>query len=69
MSTEYKEFDDNTIQQRLSNRKDEIEIVNRRAFNELLVPGKSRGNSDNNDAYLLINFKIEYFLPIFITGK
>ena len=68
VSADYADFPDNTIQQRLSNRKDEIAVINRNAFDRL-VPGMPRGDSENNDAYLMINFKIEYFLPIFITGK
>lgn len=68
VSGNFQDFDDNTIQQRLSNRKDEIPIVNREAF-DILVPGQPRGDSDNNDAYLMINFKIEYYLPLLINGK
>ena len=68
VSADYVQFDDNTIEQRLSNRKSEVPIVNTEAF-DALIPGQPRGDSSNNDAYLMLNFKIEYYLPLLINGK
>ena len=68
VSGDFQQFEDNTLQQRLSNRKDEIPIVNSEAF-DLLVPGEARGDASNNDAYLMLNFKLEYYLPWLINGK
>lgn len=48
--------------ERLSNRKDEIEIVNQEAYDRL-VPGTPRGDASDKDAYLFVNFKFEAFLP------
>lgn len=46
----------------LSNRKDEIEIVNEEAYTAL-TSGNPRGNSSKKDAYLFLNLKLEFFLP------
>ncbi len=47
--------------ERLSNRKDEIEVINEAAY-ELLSAGNPRGDSKDKDAYLFLNFKFEIFL-------
>lgn len=46
----------------LSNRKDEVGVINQEAYNQL-VGGNDRGNSKDKDAYLFLNLKFEYFLP------
>lgn len=46
----------------LSNRKDEVGIINEDAY-EALTAGNPRGDSSDKDAYLFLNLKIEYFLP------
>lgn len=46
----------------LSNRKDEIPIVNAEAY-DALVPGNPRGDSSDNDQYLFLSIKIEFYLP------
>jgi hypothetical protein len=47
----------------IANRKDEIPVVNQNAYVNLLIPGGKRGNSSNKDAYLLLNFQLEFYLP------
>lgn len=55
--------------QLLSNRKDELEgVVNQQAYDELLIPGGPRGDSSNKDGYLLLNLKLELFLPPQLFG-
>ncbi|MCE2935544.1 MAG: hypothetical protein ACK5V5_06350 [Cyclobacteriaceae bacterium] len=41
----------------LSDRRPEIGKPN-------MAPGSKRGNSETNDAYWLLNFKLEYYLPV-----
>ncbi len=53
---------DNIVVQNLSNRKNEIDIVNEEAY-DLMVPGSPRGDNSDKDAYLFLNFKFEFFLP------
>lgn len=47
----------------IANRKDEIPVVNQNAYDNILVGGGKRGNSSNNDAYLFLNFQLEFYLP------
>lgn len=47
--------------QALSNRKDEIGVINEAAY-EAMIPGARRGKP-GNDAYLLIQWKLEVYLP------
>ena len=47
----------------LSNRKDEVPVVNEDAYDNLLVPGGPRGDSSDKDRYLFFNIKLEFFLP------
>lgn len=54
-------FPDGDIRQSLSNRKGEVGIINREAF-ESFIPGTKRGNG-TNDGYFLINLNIELYLP------
>ena len=46
----------------LSNRKDEIPIVNANAYDKL-VPGGQRGNPTFKDQYMFMSFQLEVFLP------
>ena len=46
----------------LSNRKDEVGVINQEAYDEL-VGGNPRGDDSLNDGYLFLNFKLEFFLP------
>jgi hypothetical protein len=52
----------NAITQQLSNRKDEIGIINQDAY-DAMVPGGERGNTNTRDSYLLVSFKAEIYLP------
>lgn len=54
---------DNLTQELLSNRKDEIPLVNVEAYDQM-VPGGRRGDPGNNDHYWLAEVKLEFFLPI-----
>ena len=45
----------------LSNRKDEIGVINEEAYAQLTA-GNARGESNNKDAYLFLNLKLEIFL-------
>jgi hypothetical protein len=45
----------------LSNRKDEIDMVNETAY-EAMIPGAKRGET-GNDSYLLLQWKLEFYLP------
>ncbi|MEO9476630.1 MAG: DUF6089 family protein [Cyclobacteriaceae bacterium] len=47
----------------ISNRKDEIPVVNQNAYDNILIPGGKRGNPKNNDSYLFLNFQLEFYLP------
>ena len=47
--------------QALSNRKDEVGIINDDAY-ESMVPGARRGEA-GNDSYLLIQWKLEFYIP------
>lgn len=46
----------------LSNRKDEVGVINQSAYDQL-VPGAPRGDSSDKDGYLFLNLKFEFFLP------
>ena len=46
----------------LSNRKEEIEIVNRNAF-DLMVPDNQRGDATKRDDYYFISVRVECYLP------
>lgn len=52
----------NTTTELLSNRKDEIGVINEEAY-ESLSAGMPRGDSATKDAYLFLNLKLEFFLP------
>lgn len=52
----------NPLSNALSNRKDEIAIVNQEVYDNL-VPGERRGNPNNMDQYMFISLKLEIFLP------
>ncbi|MFY0685721.1 MAG: hypothetical protein JXQ90_01075 [Cyclobacteriaceae bacterium] len=50
------------LQENLSNRKREIEVMNQGAYDELIEGGR-RGNPRVNDQYLFLNFQLEVFIP------
>lgn len=54
-------FDDGSIEATLSNRKDEVPLTNKEAY-DAMVPGAKRGNG-KYDGYFLINVNIELYLP------
>ncbi len=62
VSTVFPEVTTDDTFARLSNRKDEIGVINQDAYDRL-VPGQPRGNPDNNDHYYFVNLKLEVFLP------
>ncbi|MBV6641592.1 MAG: hypothetical protein KI791_12775 [Cyclobacteriaceae bacterium] len=51
-----------TLRAALSNRKDEVGVVNQQAYDQLSAGGP-RGNPRNNDHYFFLSFKVEFFLP------
>lgn len=55
-------FADGTLEASLSNRKDEIPIINQTAY-EAQIAGQLRGDGGKNDAYFFINFNLEFYLP------
>ncbi len=61
VSTVYPDLQDD-IPSQLSNRKDEIPIVNQEAYDQQVTGGR-RGDPNNNDHYAFLNFKLEIFLP------
>lgn len=52
----------NATAELLSDRKEEVGVVNQ-TFYDQIVPGGARGNPDNNDSFLQISIKAEIFLP------
>lgn len=62
VSTTFPESFPNTTAELLSNRKDEIGVVNQDAYDRL-VAGERRGDPDNNDQYLFLSMKLEIYLP------
>ncbi|MEQ8472532.1 MAG: DUF6089 family protein [Marinoscillum sp.] len=69
VSGNYPDSYPNTTAGLLSNRKDEIAIVNEEAY-EQLTAGNPRGDQSNKDAYLFLNFKFELFIkPNIFQGK
>ncbi|WP_147302953.1 hypothetical protein [Marinoscillum furvescens] len=58
----------NTTAELLSNRKDEIGVVNEEAY-ESLTSGMPRGDHSDKDAYLFLNLKLEYYLPPGLFSK
>ncbi|MEM9340446.1 MAG: DUF6089 family protein [Bacteroidota bacterium] len=46
----------------LSDRKDEIGVINQ-AFYDQITPGSIRGDASDNDRYLFISLKLELFIP------
>ncbi|MEQ8238488.1 MAG: DUF6089 family protein [Cyclobacteriaceae bacterium] len=63
VSTNFPVEIDNTTVALLSNRKDEIALVNQNAYDNILIPGGQRGNSSNKDGYIFLTFKFELFIP------
>ncbi len=63
VSTVYGGPYDNQTQELLSNRKDEIPLVNAEAYDRMVIGGE-RGDPSNNDAYFMLQVKLEFYLPI-----
>ncbi len=68
VSTTYPLTYPNLTVELVSNRKDEIPVVNQEAY-DLLEPGGPRGNPDDFDRYLFLTFKFEYFIPTDLFQK
>ncbi|MEQ8904416.1 hypothetical protein [Ekhidna sp.] len=59
----------NTTAALLSDRKEEVGVVNQEFYDQIL-PGSPRGNPDNNDSFIQIGIRVEIFLPPdLFTGK
>ncbi len=52
----------NSTAELLSDRKDEIGVINQEFYDQI-TPGSSRGNPSDNDSYLLVSLKLELFIP------
>lgn len=63
VSTTYPLTYPDILNRALSNRKDEIPVINEDAYDNLLIPGGPRGDDSDKDGYLLLNLKFEIFLP------
>ena len=55
-------IEDQFKQTELINRKNEIGVVNPSAYQQL-VPGAARGNDKNNDQYILLSYRLEFYIP------
>ena len=62
VSNSYVSSFDSELAATLANRKNEVGILNQQLYDQL-TPGGKRGNSKNNDSYLSIAFKLEYYIP------
>ena len=62
VSTTFPEIYPNFTIEQLSNRRDEINVVNQSAY-DALVNGAKRGDSKAHDTYLFVSLKAEIFLP------
>lgn len=68
VSTSFPTNVSDTLRAALSNRKDEVGVVNQQAYDQLSAGG-ARGNPRNNDHYFFLSFRIELFLPPgFLSG-
>ncbi|MCP4459548.1 MAG: hypothetical protein GY816_16225 [Cytophagales bacterium] len=68
VSTTFPETYPNFTIEQLSNRRDEIKVVNQDAY-DALVNGAQRGDNSSKDSYLFIGLKAEIFLPKnFLSG-
>lgn len=68
VSGRYPESYPNPTTELLSNRKDEVGVINQEAYDQL-VAGSLRGDPNDKDAYLFLNLKFEIFLPPGIFQK
>jgi len=62
VSTIYPATFQSELAENLSNRKDEIPIINQEAYDNL-VAGQSRGDSSTKDSYFFMSIRLEIFLP------
>ena len=58
----------NTTAELLSNRKDEIGIIEPQIYDQL-VPGAKRGDPSANDHFLIVSLKMELFIPAQFFAK
>ncbi len=69
VSTIFPEDYPNFTVEQLSNRRDEINVVNQAAY-DLIVDGAKRGDMSKTDSYLFLSLKAEVFLPKnFLSGN
>lgn len=68
VSTTYPTTYPNFTVEQLSNRKDEIPLVNAEAYDQL-VPGAQRGDNKKRDTYILALLKVEVYLPNQLFSK
>lgn len=62
VSKSYASEFNSTTAEFLSDRKDEVGVITE-SFYDQIVPGARRGDSTNNDSFLLIGIKAEIFIP------
>jgi hypothetical protein len=62
VSSNYPDIQVDNTRSLIINRKNEIDIVNPTAYQQL-VPGSKRGNPNYNDKYLLLSYRLEFFIP------
>ncbi len=62
VSSNYGTDFDNSIAEFLADRKDEVGVLNT-TFYDQIQPGARRGDSSDNDQFLLISIKAELFIP------
>ena len=62
VSTVFPEVTEDNIRSLLINRKNEVGVINANAYQQL-VSGTRRGNSDFNDQYLLLSYRLEFYIP------
>lgn len=62
VSNNYGTAFESTTGELLSNRKDEIPLVNQEAYDQQ-IPGAPRGDNASNDSFLMIRVKGEFYLP------
>lgn len=62
VSTTYGESFDSFTAEFLSDRKDEIGVINAEFYDQI-EPGATRGDSSKNDSFLTIGIKAEFFVP------
>ena len=62
VSTTYPTVEQDNVRSLLINRKNEIDVVNPEAYQQL-VAGARRGNPNNKDQYILLGYRLEFYIP------